>query len=151
MPSAVVSRTVNAPAGAIWDVVTNLANSPAVLTQVASVEVLSQGDFGVGTRWRETRTMFGNEAAVEMEVAAVDPGRWYDVVAEDRSATYRSRIELSERDSATVVTMTFSAEGRGKAGRLLGALTGPLTRGATEKLLSQDLADIAAAAEGLTR
>ncbi len=147
MPNVVVTRVINAPASRVWNVVTDLAHTAEVLSQVESVQVLSDGEFGVGTRWRETRRMFGNEAAVEMEVAAVDPGQWYDVVAEDRSATYRSRIELSGQDETTVLTMTFSAEGRGAVGRALGVLTGPLTRGATEKLLRGDLADIAAAAE----
>jgi len=147
VPNVVVTRVISAPASQVWNVVTDLANSAEVLSQVAAVQVLSDGDFGVGTRWRETRRMFGNEATVEMEVAAVDPGQWYDVVAEDQSATYRSRIELSEQGETTVLTMTFSAEGRGAVGRALGALTGPLTRGPTEKLLRGDLADIAAAAE----
>lgn len=66
-----------------------------VRSAVDSVERLDDGDgFNVGTRWRETRTMFGRQAAEEMEVTAVDVSRSYRVVAAGASTTYGSTLTV---------------------------------------------------------
>ena len=70
-----VSREVAAPAERVWGIIIDLAGSPSVISAIDEVEVLAGPDpLGVGTRWRETRTMMGKSAAEEMWVTAVDPG-----------------------------------------------------------------------------
>ncbi|MFP4235572.1 MAG: SRPBCC family protein, partial [Nitriliruptoraceae bacterium] len=54
----VASREVAAPAERVWEVVTDIEGSAAVLSAVDAIERLDDGvGFGEGTRWRETRTM----------------------------------------------------------------------------------------------
>ena len=67
-----IARHVDAPVQRVWDLATDLERAPTTLSGVTRVEVLTDGPFAVGTRWRETRTMFGREASEVLEVTAVE-------------------------------------------------------------------------------
>lgn len=49
---------------------TNLENTVKAITQV---ELLTEGPIGVGTRFKETRVMFGKEASEIMEITQFKP------------------------------------------------------------------------------
>lgn len=136
-----------APAETVWTIMTDLENWPKVVQAIESVERLDDGDdFGVGTRWRETRTMFGRQATETMQVTEVDPGRSYTVEARNRGATYTSVSSVEPTREGCVIEMSFDAQTSGVS-KLLGATLGKLFEGATRKALLQDLVDIAQAAE----
>ncbi len=115
-----LTRTVAAPPQRLWEVVTDLDSVSRHISGISRIERLDGGNgFEVGTRWRETRTMFGREATEEMEVTGLEPGRSY----------------------------TVEADGRGALARVLAATIGRLFEGATRKALQRDLDEMAAAAE----
>jgi len=147
---------VHAPAPAVWEVLTDLEGTARVLHGVRGVERLSQDTgYDVGTRWRETRVMFGQEASEDMTVTAVEPGRRTEVQAESHGMRYRTEFELlpvtggSDESPRTQLVMRFQGEydQGGFVQRLLGALTAPLGVAVSRKAMRQDLQDIAAAAE----
>lgn len=143
-----VEHTTTASPAAVWSVVTDLAGSAATLSGVTSVERLDDGDaFAVGTRWRETRVLFGKEATEELVVTDVDEGRSYTVEADNRGTHYTSQLFVEPTDGGSTVRMTFGAEQSGRVGRLLARTIGKAFEGATRQMLEQDLVDIAAAAE----
>lgn len=144
-----MERSVAAPSERVWSVLTDLDRSPEVLSGVDEIERLDGGGrFGVGTRWRETRTIFGKEATEEMWVTAMDPGRSYVVEAESRGVHYRSELGVTaEGDDASRLWMTFDAEPQSLGGRIMGATIGLLFRGSTRKMLAKDLDDVAEVAE----
>lgn len=142
------SRTVEAPTSRVWALICDLEHWPEVIGGIDAVERLDDGShFAVGTRWRETRTMFGKQEVQEMEVTALDEGRAYTVEADRRGTHYTSRFTVGDRDGATHLQVTFGATSGSLAARVLGATLGRLFAGATRKALRQDLDDIAAAAE----
>lgn len=144
----VAKETTASPAD-VWDVVTDLEASVATMRGITAVERLDDGgDFEVGTRWRETRVMFGREATEELEVTAVDEGRSYTVEADNRGTHYVSELIVEPAGDGAVIRMTFGAEQGGRLNRLLASTVGRAFEGATRKALQQDLDDIAAAAEG---
>jgi carbon monoxide dehydrogenase subunit G len=144
-----VSREVAAPCARVWEIVTDLDAAPSVLSGVEELERLDGGEgFGVGTRWRETRMVFGKRATEEMEVTAVEPSDHYTVVAHHGSTTYTSGVSVASiGDDRCRVGMSFHAATSGVVGRVLGATLGRLFVGATRKGLQRDLDDIAAHAE----
>jgi carbon monoxide dehydrogenase subunit G len=143
-----VSQHVAAPAEALWGIVTNIANSPNTVSGIESVEILAGAEFGVGTRWRETRIMFGRAATEEMTVTEVDPGRSYTTVAGNSMARYVSVLTVEpEGPTRCLLTMTFRAEPTTLPGRVMSATLGRMMVGATRKALEADLADLATAAE----
>lgn len=144
-----VRRHVAAPVERVWAVATDLAGAPGVMSGIDSVEVLMPGPFGVGTRWRETRTVMGRSATEEMTVTAVEPGRAYTVAAESSGVRYVSTFgSAPAADGGTDVRMTFGGTPSSAVARVLVAVTGPLARRSVAKALGRDLADLAAAAEG---
>lgn len=144
-----VTRTVEAPADSVWEIVTDLERSADVIKAIEHIEILEgPGRIEVGTRWRETRTMFGKTATEEMEVTDVQPGRSYTVVADGHSVHYRSVIAVAPlAEARTSLSMTFAAAPRGLGSKLLAATVGRLFAGATRRALEKDFDDIATAAE----
>ena len=144
-----LDKTVEAPAARVWEIVTDLEGAAEVMEAIEELEILEgSGQIAVGTRWRETRTMFGKTATEEMTVVEVDPGRSYVVVADSHSVHYRSVISVEGLgETRSRVSMSFGAEPQGLGSKLLAATIGRLFVGATRKALAKDLDDIAAAAE----
>ncbi|MFF5786446.1 SRPBCC family protein [Streptomyces sp. NPDC012693] len=148
-PSVVVERRVDASPGRVWEAITDLPDMPRVLSGVEKVEVLTEGGFGVGTRWRETRRMLGKEATETMTVTECEPPDRYVAVADSHGMHYVSEISLTpDGAGATRLRMTFSA--RPAHGRAPGFLTRLMARfgaKAVAKALAKDLSDIAHAVE----
>ncbi|GGY61253.1 SRPBCC family protein [Streptomyces omiyaensis] len=147
--TVVVERRVAASPGRVWESITDLPDMPRVLSGVQRVEVLTEGGFGVGTRWRETRRMMGKEATEEMTVTECEPPDRYVTVADSHGMHYASELSLrAEGPDASVLRMAFSAtpaggRGTGLAGRLLARFGAR----AVSRALTKDLEDIARAVE----
>ncbi|MFG3498781.1 SRPBCC family protein [Streptomyces sp. NPDC047928] len=145
----VVERRIAASAGRVWEVLTDLEGMPAVLSGVDRVEVLTEGPFAVGTRWRETRRLFGKQAAEEMRVTVCEPPSRFVVEADSRGAHYVSEWVLAAGGpGSTTVRMTFTATPPGGLAGLLGRLLGGIGAKAVARTVAKDLADAAAVAEG---
>lgn len=144
-----VTRTIAAPPVTVWGLITDIPNSPQVISGIDSVDMIGGPEgFGVGTRWRETRTMFGKEATEEMEVSAVSAGTSYSVIAASRGMRYESTLTLQPTSAdACTLTMVFAGEPTSAVSRAMAATIGRLFVGQTRKALEKDLADIASAAE----
>ncbi|MER7955622.1 MULTISPECIES: SRPBCC family protein [unclassified Streptomyces] len=149
MKSIVVERRIQAPPGPVWEAMTDLRGMERMLSGVDKVEVLTEGTFGVGTRWRETRTMFGKQATEEMTVTEAEAPDRYVTVADSHGMHYVSEIALRpEGDGGTMVRMTFSgspAEGN-RLGFVAKLLSG-LGAKAASRALAKDLDDVAASVE----
>jgi len=144
-----VSREVKAPASTVWEIITDLEGSVDTISAIEKVEILSgTPEFGVGTIWRETRTMFGRQATEVLEVTEVIEGASYVAVARPDGANYRTVMSiLPTGETACVLSMEFSANPKGKMTRFMGATVGRMFTGAMRKALVVDLDDIAAVAE----
>jgi uncharacterized protein YndB with AHSA1/START domain len=142
VPSLSVQRSIAAPPETVWAVFTDLGKAVERLSAVEAVDILTDGPFGVGTRWRETRTMFGREATEEMEVTFVDPERSYTTEAASHGSAYTTRFDFAPTQAGTDVTFSFTSESHG-AMRLVGAVLWPLLKGKMAKELRRDLDDLA--------
>lgn len=146
-----LTQHVNAPADKVWAVISDIPGSAATLSGVSAIQMLSDGPYGEGTRWKETRTMMGRSETVEMWVAQADPPRSTTVKALQGGADYTTRMTLADRDGGTDLTMTFGAElqNPSRMHKLAMAVFGKLGMRITRKALAKDLAEIAAKAESL--
>ncbi|WP_406058885.1 SRPBCC family protein [Streptomyces sp. NBC_01077] len=150
--TVVVERRVDASPGRVWESITDLRDMPRVLSGVERVEVLTEGGFGVGTRWRETRRMLGKEATEEMLVTESEPPDRYVTVAESHGMHYVSEITLTpDGAGASILRMTFSARpAHGRRAGFLGRLMARFGAKAVAKALAKDLSEIARAVESKT-
>lgn len=143
-----LSRQVAAPPDRVWAVLTDLDGAEQTLTGVTRIERISGDGYEVGTRWRETRTMFGRDATEEMWVAEVEPAHRTVVKAGSAGTDYTTVFTLAPAGSGTSLTMTFSADaGKSALNRLMAATVGRLGARFARKAMAADLRDIAARAE----
>lgn len=150
-----ISRRVPAPPAVVWEVITDLDQAQRRLSQVTDLQVITDGPYAVGTRWRETRRMMGASDTQELVVVENDPLRRTVTEAVDASTTYRTELLLESLDESagTLLTLTFSAtvDDPTRLQRLALRVVGPLGLKLTERSLRTELDDIAAAAEQLQR
>ena len=144
-----VERLVRAPADRVWEVITDISHADQTLSGVTKVEPLTEGPYGVGTTWRETRRMFGREDTQQMQVTlAQEPTRTV-IEADSSGVHYVTDFTLTPTGDATRLTMSFVAvQARtNPMMKALWTLFGTLGAKATEKMMSKDLHDIASRAE----
>ncbi len=143
-----MSQGVDAPAPIVWQVLTALDESGQAISGIESIDRVSGPEFGVGTRWRETRTVFGKRTTEEMEVTSIEPGRSYTVESRGKGAHYISVMAVSAvQKNTSEVSMSLNAEPTGLGSRVMSATIGRLFAGATKKMIAADLDDIARTAE----
>jgi len=149
-----LDRQVQASVEVVWEVLTDVRHADRTLSGVQRVEVLTDGPYRVGTQWRETRRMFGKEATEQMEVTAVEAPSRTVVEADSSGVHYVTEFTLTPVSAEmTRLAMGFSAE-QGRASlvhKVLWALFGRMGARATAKVMAQDLQDVAARAEELSR
>jgi carbon monoxide dehydrogenase subunit G len=146
-----LTQHINAAPEKVWAVISDIPGSAATLSGIESVQPLTDGPYGEGTRWKETRTMLGRSETVEMWVAQADPPRSTTVKAMQGGADYTSRYSLTERDGGTDLTLTFGADlvNPTRFSKITMALFGKIGMSITRKALAKDLTEIAAKAESL--
>ncbi|MFG0284282.1 MAG: SRPBCC family protein [Phycisphaerales bacterium JB039] len=139
--------TIRAPQQAVFDAICDLEGAPERISAIRKVEVLTDGPVGKGTRWRETRQMFGKECTEEMEITEFDPPHGYAMGADNCGCHYDSRFSVRPDGDKTIVEMTFRAIPTSLKGRLMmpmGLLMLPMMK----KCVRQDLEDLKAHVEG---
>src|SRR3954470_7624137 len=102
-----VESRINAPADRVFALLTNLADLPRLIPDIKKVEVLTPGPVGVGTRFKETRVMFGKEATETMEFAAFDPPDGYTLVANSCGCRYEITHECRPEAGGTAAAVNF--------------------------------------------
>ncbi len=148
MSSVKVSHEVAASPAVVWSIVVGMDDWVETIDAIEAVERLDDGDgFGLGTTWRETRTMFGKLATEDMEVTEYEDGVRYATSAESHGSKYFSEISVEPTDSGCRLSMGFRGEPQTTFTKVMDATVGRLFMGATRKALAKDLADIGAAAE----
>lgn len=144
-----LTQHIHASPETVWAVITDIRNAPGTLSGVEAVQLLTDGTYAEGTRWKETRKMFGRSETVEMWVDSAEPPRTTTIKAAQGGADYTTRFSLAHRDGGTDLTLTFGAKMSKPtaASRVFAAVFGRLGMAASRKALAKDLADIAAKAE----
>lgn len=145
-----LERVVQARVERVWEVLTDVAHADQTLSGVEHVELMTEGPYRVGTKWRETRRMFGKEATEQMQVTVAEGPTRTVIESDSPGVHYVTEFTLTPSSAAaTRLRMSFTAV-QGQASKLhmaLWRLFGRLGVKATEKVMAKDLADIAARAE----
>lgn len=148
MSSVRVSQEIAAGPATVWSVLASTNQWVDVIGSISLVERLDDGDgFGMGTKWRETRTMFGKQATEVMEVTEFEEGIRYVTAAESHGSKYISEMRVDPSGGGSTLSMDFRGEPQTNVAKIVDATLGRLFMGATRKAVAKDLADIARAAE----
>ncbi len=142
----VLEESIQAPQGAVWEVLTDLQGAPGRISGIKALQVLSGGPVGKGTRFRETRVMFGKEAGEEMEITRFEAPTTYTVEGDSCGAHFASTYTLQEVAGTTKLRVEIRTRPTTFLAKVMSPL-GYLMAGSMKKLLAQDNADIKRAAE----
>jgi hypothetical protein len=154
MSTVAVTRFVDAPTERVWRVFTDLRARVDRLSTVAGVDVVTDGPFGTGTTWRETRTTpDGMPVTEEFRVDEAVPPARFIVISPGIGANYRTTysftpVEIGRHRGRTLVTVVQEGAPTAPYGRFLALVFGGLAARTVEGALRQDLTDLANAAEG---
>jgi hypothetical protein len=145
-----LSTTIEADQETVWGVLTDLPHVSDILRSVRSSEVLSEGEYGVGTTWREDRTFFGHHGTEELHVTESEPPR--RTIHETKLGHDRIRTAYSVQPgygggTKLLLTAAVDMHERTAAGSFAWNTWGNISFEQTRKMLAHDLEDISAEAE----
>ncbi|MEL6330287.1 MAG: SRPBCC family protein [Planctomycetota bacterium] len=145
--AVIVSETIDAPIDQVFAVSTDIPSAAEFISGISGIEMLSDGPVGQGTKWRETRTMFGREASETMWIAEWNPPERYVVEARSRGMRYSTPITLeSLTDGRTTITMSFEATPESFMAKIMMKVFSGMTQH-VRTALQQDLTDLKAHCE----
>src|SRR2546425_7526373 len=110
---------IAAPVERVFEVFADLRNVPGRIKGIKRLEVLTDGPIGVGTKFRETREMFGKDATEEMEITEFDPPRTYSVGALSCGCQYTARYDFRADGEGTLVGLNLRGEAVSFVAKLL--------------------------------
>ena len=142
MATLKLTETVNAPSERVFEVFSNFPQAAENVDGIKSVEMLTDGPVGVGTRFKETRVMFGKEATEEMEVSRFEPNQLYTVSAESCGAKFDTTFHfVPKSERQTEVEMEMNIQSVTMFAKLMSPLSF-LMRGTMKKCLMADVDDL---------
>lgn len=146
-----VTRDIAAEPTRVWAVLTDLDSAAETLSGVKHVEILTEGPFRIGTRWRETRAAMGSDETFEMEVTELEALGFARIKATSEGARSVSTFKLEALHPGTRLTMTASGEPTDEAGtlkKLAAKIVAPVVGNrALRSTLETEIEEIARAAE----
>ncbi|MEL6428261.1 MAG: SRPBCC family protein [Planctomycetota bacterium] len=142
-----VETHVAAPQERVFDVYTQVDRLAERIPTITAVEVLTDGPFGDGTRWRETRVVMKKEATEEMWVTGFEPPHRYNVEAESNGMKYSTLMSFTPERDGTTVRWEFTSTPQSFGARLLSGVFSVLLKGTMRKHMLGDLEALRAVAE----
>ena len=142
MKEIVATAHIGASPAAVFAACTDFAGAAERISGITKMEVLTPGPVGKGTKFRETRKMFGKEATETMEVIEFTPNKSYVLGAKSCGCRYRSELTFNQNGNGTDVAMSFRATPLTFMSEIMGAVMAPMMTGMLRKCLHGDLADI---------
>jgi hypothetical protein len=145
-----LDRQIYATQDQVWSVLTNIGYSAQIIRSVNNVQLLDGGDdFGVGTRWREDRTLMGHHGTEELEVVeAQKPSHFALRTIRDRDVvTITYTLTPLEQGTRLSLTLVDDMTARGAPSALAWSLFGEVSMHSTRRMLAHDLDDVANTAE----
>lgn len=147
MASITIVEHFNATPEQAFAVLSNMPDAPNVIEGISRVEMLTPGPIGEGTRFKETRVMYGREATEEMEITEYRAPTRLVVEAENYGAHYRTIYSVEPEAAGAKVTMEFSAEPVSLFAKIFNALFARRMMAGLTSVMAKDLADAKRAAE----
>jgi uncharacterized protein YndB with AHSA1/START domain len=146
MTTVTVTNKLEAPVDRVFAAFTDIEHNAGRVSGIKNVELLSTGEFRLGTRWRETREIMGRLDDAEMEVTAFDKGRGYTITHYKGGAKIDTVFTFVPEGDGTQVSITFALENQGLPPGLLSPVSWAIA-GKVKEALARDLGDMKSSVE----
>lgn len=147
MTTVTVSSRINAPIGRVFEQFTDLEHGTAHVSGIKKIEVLTQGAFQLGTRWRETREVIGRSDSAEMEVTSFERNKSYTITHHKAGVRIDTAFSFEPADGGTKVSIEFELDTGAFPPGLLTPFSWAIA-GKVRDVLGHDLADLKKSIEG---
>jgi len=141
-----LSEHVTAPPAATFNTFADFPNAAGRVPDILKIEMLTPGGIKRGTRFKETRKMFGKETTETMEVTAFEPYRRYELSATSCGVAFTSEFKFTPEKGGTRVDFTMITRPLTFFAKLMAPLSW-LMKGAMVKCLRRDVAAMKAYVE----
>lgn len=142
-----VEHHVAAPPDRTFAVFSDLQLAAERVAGIKSLEVLTSGPIGKGTRFKETRVMMGKEATEEMTITDFQPGRSYTTEAASCGCLYKSTLDFLPAGKGTRVVFSMTSTPQTFMAKIISPLMIMMMKGMMKKCMLADFTDLGAVAE----
>jgi uncharacterized protein YndB with AHSA1/START domain len=111
MPRFEMSEFIPRPPQEVFDFISASENAPKVVPSVTSMVKLTEGPVRVGTRYRETRLMKGEEHQTELEIVEYEPAIKYAMKNETDGIETVYRYTFRPEKDGTRVDLVCEVKG----------------------------------------
>ena len=133
---------IDAPIEKVFTVFSDLGKAEERIAGIKKIVMIEgPAQMQVGTKWKETREMFGKEADEAMWVVELNENKNYVVLAESHGTKYRSEYTFEKAEEGVKVTMVFEGVPQTFVAKILGAMFFFMKK-SMEKMLYQDMFDL---------
>ena len=138
------SKRFEASPDRVFEALTNVERWPDVISGITSVKKITDGPVGVGTRFVETRSMFGKDRSEEMEFTAFEPGKSFTIGCQSCGCDMSFVHRLTPDGSGTRFELDSETRPMNLLAKLTVPLMGAMMKKSMLKCMDQDYRDIAA-------
>ena len=135
MITITVTTIINASDRKVFKSVADIENLPNTNPDIVKIEFLSKVKSGIGTKFRETRTMNGKDSVTELEVIEYEDNSYIRMVSDSHGTIWDSIFTVKSVGEQTELKLTMDA----KANKLLPKLMNPLLKGVYKKGLEKHI------------
>lgn len=147
MSQLTVSTHVDRPVADVFKTYTEVERAAERIPSITDLTLLTDGPFGEGTRWRETRLMFKKEAVEEMWVTGFRPPESYTVEAESHGMKYSTLFTFEPQGDGTTVTWAFTGTALTMGAKIMAPVFNLLLKGTMRRAMLGDLESLRDACE----
>ena len=109
MGSYKTERTIAAPVEMVFDAIAHVGKFKEVAPHIVKVEILSDIEKGVGSKFRETRVMKGRESSTVLECTEYEENKRVRFVSDEGGTIWDTVFTTEPRDNGTYMTMQMDA------------------------------------------
>lgn len=135
MSTITVTKRIHAPKELVFKTVSDIKNFSKAVPDITNVEFLTEQEYGVGTRFRETRDMNGRKATTDLEVTELVENAHIRIVSDTMGTVWDSLFTVERKEDGTELTLIMDTN----AYKLMSKIVNPLMKGIMKKALEKDM------------
>lgn len=141
MTTVTVTSQIEAPVDKTFAMFTDLDQATQRVSAIKGVEMLTPGQFSLGSRWRETREVLGRLDSAEMEVTAFERNKTYTITHHKAGTRVDTIFRFEPSGTGTKVSVEFGLDSHGLPPGLLTPVSWAIA-GKVREVLGHDLEDM---------
>lgn len=140
------SMHVDAPIDQVFEQFSNFPDAAEMIEAIKRIEMITDGPTRVGSKFKETRVMFGREATETMEVTEFTRNKSYTLSADSCGSRFDSTFRFEPDDDGTRVEMEIATQANSFFAKIMWPL-GLLMMPSMKKMIQTDMDQVKAVCE----